>query len=400
MTAPNSSNNNTLDRTRVVLSGVGVISAIGAGMDDFANGLYNGASAIREGPPPTAAIADFQPQTWLGSKGFKYFDRTARLLCVAASMAIEKSGWKDDAAGGDDSRLGLIYGTMFGSAHSITAFDWTGITEGPNMASPLEFPNTVISSPGGQAAIKHHLLGPNWTVCQGFASSLHALQQATVFLRLGRAKALLAGGADEASTEASLAFSHLRLLATGGVAPFRESTGTVPGEGAALWMLETMEAAKARGASFSVEVLGFGQAQSDTLTAESAEAAMRGALRKSGVDPAQIGCIIASADGVPALDAAEIDALRQVFGDALGRIPVCAPKASLGEAMGASGIFAATAGALALMRQAAPPTAGSAGNGPLRLSAEAQPFQGAYGLVNAFSYDGNAMSMVLGLCQR
>jgi 3-oxoacyl-(acyl-carrier-protein) synthase len=388
--------------TRVVLSGVGLISAIGAGVDDFANALYGGTSAITAGPQPNAAIADFQPQTWLGSKGFKYFDRTARLLCVAASMAIEKSAWREDAGGGDDSRLGLIYGTMFGSAHSITAFDWTGITEGPNMVSPLEFPNTVISSPGGQAAIKHHLRGPNWTVCQGFSSSLHALQQASVSLKLGRSKALLAGGADEASSEAALAFGHLGLLAREGrVRPFgKDSSGTVPGEGAALWMLEAAESAQARGVAFSIEVLGFGQTQSDTLTAESAAAAIRTALRNSGIEAAQIGCIIASADGVPALDAAELDALRNVFGDALARIPACAPKAALGETMGASGIFAATAGALALARQSVPPTAGAAGNGgAVRLSAEAQPFQGAYALVNAFSYDGNAMSMVLGLWQ-
>jgi len=387
---------------RVVLTGAGVISAIGAGVDEFAKALYAGASAITEGPPPSAAIADFTPQTWLGSKGFKYFDRTARLLCVAGAMALEKSAWKEDPAGGDDSRLGLIYGTMFGSAHSITAFDWVGITEGPGMVSPLEFPNTVISSPGGQAAIKHHLPGPNWTVCQGFSSSLHALQQASVFLKLGRAKALLAGGADEASSEATQAFGHLGLLAREGrVKPFSaDSAGTAPGEGAALWMLETAESAQARGASFSVEILGFGQAQAETTTPESGAMAIRTALKNADVNVAQVGGIIASADGVPALDAAEESALREVFGDALARIPACAPKAALGEAMGAAGIFAATAGALALERQLVPPTAGYTGGSALRLSAEAQPIQGAYALVNAFSYDGNAMSMVLGLWQR
>jgi 3-oxoacyl-[acyl-carrier-protein] synthase II len=393
------SNGNT---PRVVVTGTGVISAIGAGVDDFANALYAGQSAVNAGPPPTAAIADFTPQTWLGSKGFKYFDRTARLLCVSGHMALEKSAWKDDPVAADDAKLGLMYGTMYGSEHSITAFDWVAVTEGPSMVSPLEFPNTVISSPGGQAAIKHHLQGPNWTLCQGFSSSLHALQQASLFLKAGRAKALLAGGADEASTEASLALGHMGLLSNNGaVKPFGEdSDGTVMGEGSALWMLETAEAADSRGAAYSVEILGFGQAQADKTTAASGAMAIRTALKNAGVGPQQIACIIASADGVPALDAAEEGALSEVFGAALARIPACAPKAALGETMGVAGIFAAIAGALALERQSVPPTSGFAGDSALRLSGESQSIQGDYALVNAFSYDGNVVSMVLGLCRK
>ncbi|MEQ1945598.1 MAG: beta-ketoacyl synthase N-terminal-like domain-containing protein [Bryobacteraceae bacterium] len=384
---------------KVVITGTGIISAIGAGVEEFAEALYSGKSAVTSGPPPTAAIADFTPQTWLGSKGFKYFDRTARLLCVAGTMAIEKAAWKDDPAAADDERLGLMYGTLYGSEHSITSFDWVAVTEGPGMVSPLEFPNTVISSPGGQAAIKHHLSGPNWTLCQGFASSMHALQQASVFLKAGRVKAILAGGADESSPEAVQAFTHMGLLG-GGVQPFaKNSQGTVLGEGSALWMLESEEWAKARGASYKVEILGFGQAQADTTTAASGAMAIRNALKNAGLAASQIGCIIASADGIPALDAAEAQALQEVFGAALANVPACAPKAALGETMGPGAILAATAGALALERQSVPPTAGYAGGGPLRLSAETQPMQGKYALVNAFSYDGNVMSMVLALCQ-
>ena len=387
---------------KVVITGMGVISAIGAGAEGFAEGLYSGKTAVAAGPPPTAAIPDFTPQTWLGSKGFKYFDRTARLLCVSSLMAIEKGGWKDDPAAADDERLGLMYGTMYGSEHSITAFDWVAVTEGPSMVSPLEFPNTVISSPGGQAAIKHHLSGPNWTQCQGFASSLHSLQQASVFLKAGRAKALLAGGADEFSNEAVLGLQHMGLLGSeGSVKPFaKDSAGTVLGEGSALWMLETAEAANARGAAYAVEILGFGQAQDDKTTAESGAAAIRGALKNAGISADQVGCIFASADGIPALDSAEENALREVFGESLSSIPACAPKAALGETMGSAGVFAATAAALALERQSVPPTAGYAGGGPLKLSAQSQPMQGKYALVNAFSYDGNVMSMVLGLCQK
>jgi 3-oxoacyl-[acyl-carrier-protein] synthase II len=231
---------------------------------------------------------------------------------------------------------------------------------------------------------------------------LHALQQASIFLKAGRAKALLAGGSDEASSEAHQALAHMGLVASeGAVRPFAgDSAGTVIGEGSALCMLETAEAADARGATYSVEILGFGQAQAETTTTQSGAAAIRGALKSAGVNASQVSCIIASADGIASLDSAEEQALKEVFGDALANIPACAPKAALGETMGSGGILGAIAGALAIERKSVPPTVGYAGGAALRLSSEAQPMQGAYALVNAFSYDGNVMSMVLGLCQK
>ena len=149
-------------------------------------------------------------------------------------------------------------------------------------------------------------------------------------------------------------------------------------------------------------VCGFGEAQDDAPTAECAAAAMRQAIRNSAISPEEIACVVAGASGSPSVDEAEERALLEVFGPRLGEIPVCAPKAALGEAMGASGAYGAVVGGLALMRQSAPPTANHDGHssGPLALSSQAQEIRGEYALVNAFSHDGNATSLILRLWKK
>ena len=390
-------------KTRVVVTGAGVISPLGAGIDEFERKLYAGESALRPSAQftgmTTAELIDFQAQTWLGNKGVRVLDRTARLLCVATHMALCGAGVPSPVPLEEGSELGLVYGTMFGSMRSITSFDWTSVTEGPSYVSPMEFPNTVISSPGGQAAIKYGLRGVNSTICAGSAAALHALNCAAEFIRFGRARAVLAGGADELCEEAILSFKYRGLLSPSGVVrPFaQDRDGTALGEGSALWMLEDEETAVARGRTLSLEVCGFGEAQDRAPTAECAAAAMRQAIRNSAISPREIACVVAGANGSLSVDGAEERALLEVFGPSLGEIPVCAPNAALGQAMGASGAYCAVVGGLALMRRSVPPTANhdEHSSGPLALSSQAQQIRGEYALVNAFSDDGNATSLIL-----
>lgn len=384
---------------RIVVTGVGVISPLGAGIDAFADGLWSGRSAV--GPSarfPGSAIAEFgefNPAPWLGNKGVRVLDRGTRFLCVAAQMALSSTCLLQDAASEGDAGLGLVCGTMFGGVHSIAMFDWSGLVEGPSMVSPMEFPNTVINAPAGQAAIKHKLRGVNSTICAGLASGLQAIQYAADFLRFGRARYLMAGGMEEVCDEAALGFSKLGIASpTGNVRPFgSDRDGSAPGEGAALWMLESEETARARGIEPWLEICGFGAA--NDASPEGAENAIGQALEDAGVGPGEIGCIIASANGSRS-DAFEARALRCVFGDDLERIPLSAPKAAMGEVMGGSGAFCAVTAGLALQRQEAPPTAGfSATDAGLRLSSEPQPFEGEYALINAFGCDGNNAALVI-----
>lgn len=397
-------------KPRIVVTGAGVASPLGLGIEAFADELWSGRSAIttsaRFPDSPVAEFGEFNVAPWLGNKGVRVLDRGTRFLSVAAQMVLTATGLSQDPTGEGSADLGMVCGTMFGGVHSIVSFDWTGLNDGPSYVSPLDFPNTVINAPAGQAAIKLKLRGVNSTVCGGLASGLVAIQYAADFLRFGRALWLMAGGMEEVCEEAALGFSKLGLSSpTGTVRPFGPGAdGTAAGEGAALWMMETEETASARGAERWFEVCGFGQCHDATrlmgyrADGEGAAMAILQALEETGIAPSAISCIISGANGFPAGDAMEVEALKRVFGEDLKRIPVAAPKAAVGEMMGASGAFCAITAGLALQRQSVPPTAQFKGSeSGLLLSAEAQPFTGDYALINAFSCDGNNTALVIRL---
>lgn len=391
---------------RVVVTGAGVISPIAAGYEEFEQALYRGESGSKPSDrfqgATVAEVAGFEAQRWLGNKGIRVLDRGARMLCVAAQMALANQGLAED--GGPE--VGMVCGTMFGSVHSIVSFDWSGLTEGPSYVNPMEFPNTVINSASGQAAIRYHLRGMNSSICSGFASSLYALHYAAECLRFGRARVLLAGGAEELCDESLQGFLRTGMMSPSGCArPFgADRDGTVPGEGSAMWVVESEESAAGRGAAPWLEICGFGARQEAqglqhySPRAEAAGDAIHMALAASSIAPEQVACVVASAGGSREGDAMEAAALRSVFGSRMDTLPVFAPKAALGEALGASGAFAAMAAGLALRRGSLPPTAGC---GPveygMRVSPEPQPVEGEFALVNAFGCDGNCAALVLRL---
>lgn len=393
---------------KVVVTAAGVISPLGAGLENFACALYAGKSAValssRFAGLPAADLGEFDPKPWLGNKGVRVLDRGARLLAVAAQMALSGADLLQATQGDGDPELGLICGTAFGSVHSIAGFDWSGLQDGPNYVSPMEFPNTVINAPAGQAAIKHGLRGANSTVCAGFASGLFAIHYAAEFLRFGRARALLAGGVEELCEETALGFPKTRVVSASGCPrPFSpDRDGIALGEASALWALECEETALARGRIPTVEICGFGSAQDAhridgfDLRGQGAAQAMELALVDAGIAAGDVACIIASASGSPAGDEMEARALRRVFCGRLSGIPICAPKAAFGEAAGASGALSAVVSGLVFEQQAIPPTVGhNRSLEGLRLSSGAQPISGEYALVNAFGCDGNNASLVV-----
>ncbi len=398
---------------RVVVTAEGMMTAAGAGIEAAQEALWSGKTVIapseRLNGALMADIGEFDPAPWLGNKGVRVLDRGTRLLCIASQMALTASGYTADPSVADgDPNLGLVVGTLFGGVHSIASFDWTGITEGPSWVSPMEFANTVINAPAGQAAIKQKLRGVNSTICSGLASGLYAISYAADFLRFGRAKHLLAGGMEEVCEETSLGFRKLGISSpTGSVHPFAENRdGAAPGEGAALWMLETADTAEARGVTPMFEVLGFGAVYDAHPTigynprGEGAAAAIRMALANSDLKPEDIGGIVASANGSPAGDEMEARALKAVFGDTLNGLPICAPKALFGETMGAGGGIGALVAGFALRRGELPPTAGASPANGLQLSSSAQPLRGENVLINAFSCDGNNASLVVRLWKK
>ena len=239
-------------RNRVVITGMSVVSSLGDSPSRLHASLCEGRSGIKPvqlfdtaglGCPLGGEIPDFDALRYLGQRNLRPLDRTSRLVASAAQLALDDSGWSADMRNREE--VGLVLGTMFCSVHTISEFDRRALEAGPAYASPLDFSNTVINAAAGQTAIVHNLRGVNTTISTGVTSGLEALCYATDLIRSGRARALLAGGADELCFESFYGFDRAGLLCRSATRagdfpiPFdSRRNGSALGEGAALLMLE------------------------------------------------------------------------------------------------------------------------------------------------------------------
>ncbi len=416
----------------VVVTGLGVLTALGATVPELWGALAAGRSGISKiGGFDTAGlpcrvggeIVGFDPRDTLGQANFRPLDRTGRLATVAAALTLADAGWNGEERGG--AELGLALGTMFGSAHTISEFDRRALVAGPKYAKPLDFANSVINAAAGQAAIWHRLTGVNGTISGGTTAGVQAIAYAADLVAAGRADAVLAGGADELCFESFLGFVRGGFAADiddiggehgksgsdgfggGAAVPFHlRRRGFLPAEGAALLMLETEPAARARGARILAEVLGHATAFDPSRgadperTAATVERVVRQALGDAGIEPGGVACWSASASGRPTGDRAEAAGVAAALGGRAAELPVTAVKACLGEALGASGALQTVAALGALAAGEAPgiPGLDATDDGfPFPLAGpEARPVdaRGA-ALVTAIGLDGNVSALVI-----
>jgi|GEM_PF-67805 len=430
-------------RRPVVVTGAGVVSPLADSPAELFAALCRGEGALGpvegfsvaelssdggsegngSGPIPdlAAELRGFDPKAYLGKKNFRPLDRTGRLATVAADLALADSGW--DAEARRQREVGLVLGTMFGSVHTISAFDRRALTAGPNYAKPMDFANSVINAAAGQTAIWHDLRGVNTTLSGGTTAGLQALGYAADLVAGGRAGAVLAGGADELCLESFLGFGRAGWLAGtgygtgngtgngGGAAEPRpvpldaRRNGFVPGEGAGLLMLETAEGAEARGARVLARVLGYGSTFDPSRGADDASAvsavarAAALALEEAGLDAADVDCLSLSASGSRDGDSREARGLAVVFGDRLAELPAMAIKAHLGESLGASGAYQALA-ALGVFAEGRLPgvrglEATDDGLTVPSLDSAERPVAARTCLATALDFDGGAVALVL-----
>ncbi len=359
----------------IVVTGTGVVSPIGLGKTAYWDALFQGTVGLRpitlfhaDWSSPTAGeISNFDALPYLGKKGLRDLDRSARLLCTAARFALEDGGLQPD--GEAAAALGVSVGATFGSLHSISQFDRSGLIEGPRSVNPSHFPNTVLNSPASQVSIRFRIKGFNTTVSTGWCAGLDAFCYAADLVRMGRSEAALAGGVEELCEETCLALHGLDWLSgTGGdsvrCCPFdARRNGLVPGEGAAFLMLEEREHAAKRGARIAARVLGWSSAFDPLSSASFAEAgqgleaAIRNALEQASLAPQGIDCIFSSANSSIGLDVMEARVINRVFRDLAHPVPVTAIKSMLGETCSASGALALAAAVGCLEKDMIPPTA-------------------------------------------
>ncbi len=400
---------------RVVITGAGLVSALGDRPASLVDALLEGRSAIRPiegfdtaglGVRVGAPVAGFVEKTYLGIKNLRPLDRTARLVVAAAKLAADDAGLNIQSLRANEA--GLALGTMFCSVRTIAEFDRRAITAGVEYASVMDFANSVINAAAGQTAIWHGLTGLNATICGGLTSGLQALAFGFDMIRLGRSKMLLAGGGEEFCYEALAGFSRAGWLAMPEefAIPYdRRRNGLILGEGAALLVLEEADAAAARGATALGEIkgqaIGFdpSRGKDPASAANALERCIREALGEAGLEPAAVDLLSASANGSVAADRAEAAAVKAVFTGRTSSLPVMAIKAMLGEPVGAGGALQTIAALEALRAGVAPGIAGlgemEEGFG-LAAAAARREISGANALITSIGLDGNACAVVVG----
>jgi 3-oxoacyl-[acyl-carrier-protein] synthase II len=360
---------------KVVLSGIGVISSIGIGRDKYWEALCRGETGFRKitlfdstsfRVHSAGEISDFDPLPLLGKKGLRDLDRSTRLICCAAKLALDDARLSitEDNTGA----IGVSIGTTFGSLHSISQFDRSGLIEGPRFVNPSHFPNTVINSPASHVSIRFKIKGFNTTISTGFCASLDAVSYAADFIKLNRADVVLAGGVEELCEETFLGFHTLGCLSgMNGSDPIScpfdaKRNGVILSEGAAILVLESEEHARARGGEILAEVLGYGNAF-DPLADSSFDRAGQGlknaihlALQDASLQPEDIDYISACSNSTKGLDRMETRVIKEVFGKHAPAIPVSSIKSMIGESFSASGALSLAAAVGAIQKGSIPPT--------------------------------------------
>jgi 3-oxoacyl-[acyl-carrier-protein] synthase II len=371
---------------RVVVTGMGIASPLGVGVEHVWKKLINGESGIRaiqsfdtteltakiggQVPAGTRAEGGLDLAEWIPVKDLKKMDRFIHLGLVAASEAIEDSGWIPQTE--EDK---YVSGTMIGSGIGglQTIYDNSILVhEGKaKRISPFFIPSALINLISGQVSIKYGLKGPCHSAVTACATGVHAIGDAARLIGWGDADVMVAGGAEAAVNALGIAgFCASRALSTGfndrpaeASRPWdKDRDGFVMGEGAGVLVLEEYEHAKARGAKIYAELAGYGMSgDAFHITApaehhDGAFRAMKAAFRSGGITPADVQYVNAHGTSTPMGDDLELEAVETMFGDAAKGLAMSSTKSATGHLLGAAGAIEAIFSILAIRDGVVPPT--------------------------------------------
>lgn len=397
---------------RVIVSGIGVVSALGASRDGFRDGLLSGRSGIapirsfdasacrtRMG----AFVTGFDAGAWIPPMKLRRMDDASRYAVVIARQALDDAAYALGEAGEDTA--GVVMGTFTAGGQATSEYLTALHAGGPTGAPALLFNSTVANAPASLAGLEYKLRGPNLTISQKESSGLAAIVCATDTLRLGRATALAAGGVDAIFEIFFRVHDRFGVMATSQPPPGpfdRRREGFVLGEGGFALLLESHADWSTRGGRCYGEVLGVGSGSAVVpinqwpSTPEPVIRALRAALRDAGLDAADVDVVYASANASPDLDRVEAAALKAVFGRS--RPLVTSVKGALGEC-GASGAASCCAALLCGVQGQVPPIVGLHDPDPtaagLALVTERCDLPGPVVVVNSIASGGSLCCVVL-----
>ncbi|MDR3425070.1 MAG: beta-ketoacyl-[acyl-carrier-protein] synthase family protein [Alphaproteobacteria bacterium] len=355
---------------RIVITGLGVVSPIGNSIDTFRAGLFSGHGGIgtlsfpfrgQEVIFPAAVVKDFKIEDYIDAKKTPMLDRYAQFAVGAAVQAFRDSGLvlTEESA----SKMAVITGTGAGGQNTLEESYYKLLDPaGSGRVHPFTIPRLMVNAGSSQISMALGITGPGFTVASACASAIHAMGVTLSMLRSGLIDAAITGGAEACLTFGTLkGWEALRVMAPDVCRPFSAGrAGMVLGEGAAMFVLETEEKAKARGAKIYAEFAGFGMSSDakDITTPDvtGAARAIANCLRDAGIAPEQVDYINAHGTGTRINDATETQAVKLALGAHARKIALSSSKSLFGHALGAAGALEMLATVLAVREDTAPPT--------------------------------------------
>ncbi|WP_374254041.1 beta-ketoacyl synthase [Xanthobacter sp.] len=394
----------------VAITGFGVVSAAGADRRAFARALFDGRSAIGPVVLPrafgrrafrAAQIGDLPDSVAQTAGDRRAYDRFSVLALLAAEEAVAAAGLGAEDLAGD--RTSVLLGTGIGGATSIDD-SHHGLYVEQRRPDPLTIPRLMAHAAPALLSRRWGCRGTVLAISSACASGAQAVGLGMSFIRAGLADRVLAGGTEASLTPSALeSWQAMRVLTSTRCRPFcADRDGMVLGEGAAVFVLESDEAAARRGAPVLARLRGYGTTSDagDLVRPDAggAAAAIRAALADAGLAPHDISHVNAHGTGTRLNDAAEAEALQSVLGADAARIPLSATKPVHGHTLGASGALELAATILALQSRTAPGTLGfeaAQAEYPLAISDQNQPIAGAIGLSNSFAFGGVNAALIV-----
>jgi 3-oxoacyl-[acyl-carrier-protein] synthase II len=371
---------------RVVVTGLGLVTPLGCGVDETWSRLIKGESGLGSiqsfdvsdlpckvaGEVPRGATAEgkFNPDDWVEPKEQRKMDTFIVYAMAAGIQAVEDSGWKPQDEPSRE-RTGVMIGSGIGGLPAIAEGAITLLERGARRISPFFIPSALINLASGHVSIKYSFRGPNHSVVTACATGAHAIGDAARLIQFDDADVMVAGGTEAAVCRLGLAgFAAARALSTGfNDTPTRASRpwdkdrdGFVMGEGAGVVVLEEYEHAKKRGAKIYAEITGYGlSGDAYHVTAPASDGnggfrAMTAALKRAGINKEQIDYINAHGTSTPLGDEIELGAVKRLFGDHAYKLSMSSTKSAIGHLLGAAGSVEAVFSILALRDGILPPT--------------------------------------------
>ncbi len=371
---------------RVVVTGMGIASPLGVGVEHVWKRLIAGESGIGaiqsfdvtdlpakiagQVPAGTRAEGGLTLAEWIPIKDLKKMDRFIHLALVAATEAVEDSGWLPQDEPGREA-TGVMIGSGIGGLQTIFEASKMVLEGKVKRLSPFFIPSALINLASGHLSIKYGYKGPNHSAVTACATGVHAIGDAMRLIKLGDADVMVAGGAEAAVCELGIGgFAASRALSTAfndeparASRPWdRDRDGFVMGEGAGVVVLEELEHARARGAKVYGEVVGYGlSGDAHHITApadghDGAFRAMRAAFKNGGLAPGDVQYVNAHGTSTPMGDDLELEAVERFFGDDARGLVMSSTKSATGHLLGAAGAVESIFSLLAIRDRVAPPT--------------------------------------------